>query len=158
MATGPRAAVGRSASWRRPGRRPQQPPATALPAPISLAATWDRSAAGVYGAVQGEETRDLAESLIEAPDVNLACVPENGRTLESCEEDPHLDGQVAVANIDAVQRQGIIAEVKHLAANNQESSRFTIDELIDDRTLHDPSRRCTCPTSRQSYGTPTPAP
>jgi beta-glucosidase len=120
-----------------PGDDPQQPPATALPAPIALAATWDRAAAGGYGAIQGIETRDEAESLIEAPDVNIARVPENGRTFEGYGEDPYLAGQMAVADIQGIQRQGVIAEVKHYLANNQESARFSINEVIDDRTMHE---------------------
>jgi beta-glucosidase len=120
-----------------PGDNPQQPPATALPAPISLAASFDPSLAGRYGVIQGSETRDLAESLIEAPDVNIARVPENGRTFEGYGEDPYLSGQVSVADIDGIQGQGIIAEVKHYDANNQETNRFTVNEVIGDRTLHE---------------------
>src|SRR5689334_3603259 len=63
-----------------PGDARQQIPATALPAPISLAASFDRPLAYRYGAITGQETRDLAESLLEGPDENIARVPENGRT------------------------------------------------------------------------------
>jgi beta-glucosidase len=120
-----------------PGDDPQQPPATALPAPISLAATFDRSIALRYGEITGQETRDLAESLLEGPDVNLARVPVNGRTFEGYGEDPFLIGEIGVGNIEGIQREGIIAEVKHYAANNQENNRFNVNEVIDDRTLHE---------------------
>lgn len=115
----------------------QQKPATALPAPIALAATFDTGLAGRYGDVQGAETRDLAHSLLEAPDINLTRVPQNGRTFETYGEDPYLAGRVAVADIRGVQRHGIIAEVKHYTANNQETNRFTIDERIAERTLQE---------------------
>jgi beta-glucosidase len=120
-----------------PSDDPQQKPATALPAPISLAATFDPGLAGAYGDVQGAETRDLAHGLLEAPDINLTRVPQNGRTFETYGEDPHLAGRISVANIRGVQRNGIIAEVKHYAANNQETDRFTVNELIDERTLQE---------------------
>src|SRR5207237_4806806 len=42
-------------------------PATALPAPIALASTWDRDLAMAYGAVAGSECRDLGYSLLHAP-------------------------------------------------------------------------------------------
>jgi beta-glucosidase len=115
----------------------QQQPATALPAPISLAAAFDRALAGTYGDVQGAETRDLAHSLLEAPDINLTRVPQNGRTFETYGEDPYLAGQLSAADIRGVQRHGIIAEVKHFAANNQETNRFAVNEVIDERTLQE---------------------
>jgi len=114
-----------------------QKPATALPAPISLAASFDPDLAYQYGDLTGAETRDLAHSLLEGPDINIARVPMNGRTFEGYGEDPYLAGQLAAANIQGIQHNGIIAEVKHYAANNQEANRFTIDEQIADRTLHE---------------------
>jgi beta-glucosidase len=120
-----------------PGDNPQQQPATALPAPISLAASFDTSLARQYGAITGSEARDLGATLVEGPDVNIARVPENGRTFEGYGEDPYLASQIGVGNIDGIQNQGIIAEVKHFAANNQETGRMSVNEVIDDRTLHE---------------------
>jgi beta-glucosidase len=120
-----------------PGDDPTQQPATALPAPISLAATFDAGAARRYGDLTGAESADLANSLLEGPDINMARVPTNGRTFEGYGEDPYLAAQLAVANIRGIQARGIIAEVKHYAANNQETNRFAVNELIDDRTLHE---------------------
>jgi beta-glucosidase len=120
-----------------PGDDPQQPPATALPAPISLAASFDPTLAARYGDVTGAETRDLAHNLLEGPDINIARVPMNGRTFEGYGEDPYLAGRLAAANIRGIQRNGVIAEVKHYAANNQETNRFTVNEVVADRTLHE---------------------
>jgi beta-glucosidase len=114
-----------------------QYPATALPAPIGAAAAWDPSTAARYGVVEGRETLDLGRNLLEGPDVNIARVPLNGRTFEAYGEDPYLAGQTAVGDIRGIQAQGAIAEVKHFAANNQETNRSTIDEHIDARTLHE---------------------
>lgn len=111
--------------------------ATALPAPIALAATFDTGLAGTYGDVEGAETRDLAHNVLEAPSINLARVPQGGRTFENYGEDPYLAGQLSVANIRAIQRHGVIAEVKHYAANNQETNRTSVDERIDERTLQE---------------------
>lgn len=120
-----------------PGDDPSQPAATALPAPISLAASFDPSIARQYGAVTGIETGDLAHNLLEGPDVNIARVPVNGRTFEGYGEDPYLASQIGVPNIEGIQSKGIIAEVKHYAANNQETNRFSVNEIINDRTLHE---------------------
>jgi len=111
--------------------------ATALPAPISLAASFDTSLARQYGVITGSEAADLGNSLVEGPDVNIARVPENGREYEGYGEDPYLSGQIGDADIEGIQSQGVIAEVKHFDANNQETNRNTINEVISDRTLHE---------------------
>ncbi|HEV3220487.1 MAG TPA: glycoside hydrolase family 3 C-terminal domain-containing protein [Candidatus Acidoferrales bacterium] len=114
-----------------------QRPATALPAPIALAATWDLQLAHRYGEVAGSESRMLGNDLLEAPTINIARVPQNGRTFEGYGEDPFLAGQISVQVIQGIQSQGIIANVKHFAANNQETDRFVVNELIDERTLRE---------------------
>jgi beta-glucosidase len=116
---------------------PVQRPATALPAPISLAATWNPAAAERYGAVQGSEALDQARNDVEGPDINIARVPLNGRTFEAYGEDPYLAGQIAAGNVTGIQSQGAIATPKHYAANNQEINRDTINEVIDERTLQE---------------------
>ena len=112
-------------------------PATALPAPIALAATWDTSLANSYGIVVGLEAFDLANGFMEGPDINITRTLQNGRTFESYGEDPYLAGQISVADIEGIQTQGMIAEAKHFAANNQETNRMTINEIIDERTLRE---------------------
>ena len=114
-----------------------QGPATAMPAPISLAATWDVNLAKQYGSVVGAESKAWANGLLEGLDINIARVPQNGRTFEAFGEDPYLVGQMAVANLTGVQSQGIITESKHFAANNQETNRTTVNEIIDERTLRE---------------------
>ncbi len=116
---------------------PTQFPATALPAPIGLAATWDPRQARRYGVVEGTETQQQGRNLLEGPDVDLARVPVNGRTFEAYGEDPFLTGLMAANDVRGIQSQGTIATVKHYAANNQETNRSTINELIDERTLHE---------------------
>jgi beta-glucosidase len=111
--------------------------ATALPAPIALAATWDTEAARTYGEICGHEAADLGNVLLESPDVNIARTPHGGRTFEGYGEDPYLDGQIAVANIQGIQSCGVIANVKHYAANNQEQDRLKINEIIGERTLRE---------------------
>ncbi len=111
--------------------------ATALPSPMSLACTWDVDAARQYGVIEGSESIDFGNTLLEAPDINIARVPQNGRTFEAYGEDPYLVGRMAVANIWGIQSQGIIANVKHYAGNNQEEERLSVNDDIDERTLHE---------------------
>jgi beta-glucosidase len=112
-------------------------PATALPAPIALAATFDVKQAYAYGRVCGQEALDYSCNMIEAPSVNIVREPEGGRAFEGYGEDPFLAGLIAVADIKGVQDQGINGEVKHFAGNNQETNRLTNDSVIDERTLRE---------------------
>ncbi|HEY7486754.1 MAG TPA: glycoside hydrolase family 3 C-terminal domain-containing protein [Streptosporangiaceae bacterium] len=115
---------------------PVQAQSTALPAPLGLAASFDPGVARAYGAVEGRETRDTGRNLMEGPDINIARIPLNGRTFEAYGEDPYLAGQISAGNIQGIQSQGVIANAKHYLANNQEIDRDTVNELIDERTLH----------------------
>ena len=118
------------------GDTPQKP-ATALPSPISLAASWDVPLAKQYGVLIGREARDLDEELMESPDINIARVAQNGRTFEAFGEDPHLVARMSVAEIQGIQSEGIIANVKHFAVNNQEVDRMKVSAKVDERTLHE---------------------
>jgi len=120
-----------------PGGAGAQPKATALPAPIALAATWDPELSRQYGAVVGKESLLVGNGLVEAPTINIARNPQNGRTFEGFGEDPYLSAQLSVANIQGIQSEHIIANVKHYAANSQETDRFVIDETIDERALRE---------------------
>ena len=111
--------------------------ATALPAPIALAATWDVEAARRHGDVAGGEAALLGNLLLESPDINIARTPHNGRTFEGFGEDPFLAGRLAVAYVQAIQSHPVIANVKHYAGNNQEANRMTINDVIDERVLRE---------------------
>jgi beta-glucosidase len=112
-------------------------PATALPAALALAASWDTNLAAEFGTIAGEEVVAHGDDLIEGPGVNITRVPFNGRNFEYFGEDPFLSARLGVAEIRAIQAQGVIAEVKHFAANSQEDHRKSINEFIDERTLHE---------------------
>jgi beta-glucosidase len=121
-----------------PGPEPlNNVPATALPSPLLLASTWDPTMAEKYGNVQGAEMLAIGRNLLEAPDVDLARVPINGRTFEAYGEDPWLVSRIGVANIQAIQSHDIIAMVKHYTVNNQEADRNSIDVQVSERTLRE---------------------
>jgi len=120
-----------------PGGAGPQKRATALPAPIALAATWDLKLAKEYGVLAAEETRAIGSNLLESPDINIARVPQGGRVFESYGEDPWLVSRLTVANIEGIQSTGMIANVKHFLANNQETNRGSINELVDERSLRE---------------------
>ena len=120
-----------------PGGAGSQQPATAWPAPIALAASWDTELARACGRLAAEEARSLGSNLLESPDINIARVPQGGRVFEGYGEDPYLVSSLAVANIEGIQGTGMIANVKHYVANNQETDRGSINEIIGERTLRE---------------------
>ena len=120
-----------------PGDTKPAQPATALPAALALAASWDTNLAREFGEIAGKEVVDHGDDLIEGPGLNITRVPRNGRNFEYFGEDPFLSGQMGVAEVEAIQQQGVIAEIKHFDANSQETDRKGINEIIDERTLRE---------------------
>ncbi|TVT18915.1 beta-glucosidase [Amycolatopsis acidiphila] len=111
--------------------------ATALPAPVALAATFDPDTARQYGQVVGEEGRALGQDVLLAPMTNLVRVPQAGRNFETLGEDPLLAGDLFAAEVRGIQETGVIATVKHYAANNFENGRQTVSADLDERTLRE---------------------
>jgi beta-glucosidase len=111
--------------------------ATALPASICLAATWNPELAQQAGQVIGQEARKRGKDIMLGPGVNILRTPLCGRNFEYYGEDPFLAGRMAVGYIKGVQSQGVASCVKHFAANNQETDRGTINVEMDERTLRE---------------------
>ena len=116
---------------------PRQGKATGMPASIALAATWDIDLAERYGAVVGNEVKLKGNDVVHAPTVNIMRTPLGGRTFEGYGEDPWLTSRIGVGWIDGAQSEGVVGNVKHYAANNQEPDRFVTNAIVDQRTLRE---------------------
>jgi beta-glucosidase len=110
---------------------------TAFPSGIGVAATWDPATAQAVGQALGQEVRAIGRDMILGPTVNIQRVPLWGRNFEGYGEDPYLAARIGVGYIKGVQGEGVIATVKHFAANNEEFERHRVDEAIDERTLQE---------------------
>ncbi len=110
---------------------------TAYPATIGLAASWDGDLAREFGAALGSDARARGVSIMLGPAVNIVRVPQNGRNFEYLSEDPYLAGSVAAQIVTGIQSQGVVATVKHFAANNQETDRGTVDARVGERALRE---------------------
>src|SRR6266516_5038559 len=82
--------------------------ATALPAPIGLAATWDLMAAKQYGDLLGHEAWATGHNVVLGPGLDIARIPVFGRLFEALGEDPRLTGQMAAGYIRGVQSHPIV--------------------------------------------------
>jgi beta-glucosidase len=112
---------------------------TQLPAPVDLAATWDEGLASCYGKVIGTEQRGKGVEEDYGPTINIVRVPQWGRAFEALGEDPYLDGNTAAAEVNGIQSQGVMAEVKHFAVYNQETNRNTPqdDAIVSERAIQE---------------------
>jgi beta-glucosidase len=113
---------------------------TQLPAPVALAASWDPGLAREYGAVVGAEQRGKGANVDLGPTVNIVRDPRWGRAFETYGEDPLLQGAIGDGYIEGVQSQGVIAQVKHLAAYAEETGRDggpTSDAIVSERALQE---------------------
>lgn len=112
-------------------------PTTAYAAGIGLAATWDPEMARKTGEALGNDARARGVHFLLGPGVNIYRAPMNGRNMEYFGEDPYLAARTAVGYIDGLQSKGVVATVKHYAANNSEYDRHNIDTIVDERTLRE---------------------
>jgi beta-glucosidase len=112
-------------------------PATALPAGLSLAASFDRRLAGAYGGVLGAEARARGVQVLYGPAVNIVRHPFGGRNFEYLGEDPYLSAELTVPYVRAVQRHRVAAQVKHFALNEQENGRHTSSSNAAERTIRE---------------------
>lgn len=123
--------------------------ATAMPAGVALSASFDPFDAYLYGTVVGRDAKDLGYDGIYGPTVNIMRTPLGGRTYEAYGEDPYLTAATAVSWINGAQSQGVMADVKHFVANDQEGyagvplltgtigGRLYANSVVDQRTLHE---------------------
>ena len=118
-------------------RSPEGRPATVFPVGVALAATWNPDLVRRVGAAIGQEARAHGADVLLAPTVNIVRTPRWGRNFETYSEDPFLTSRIAIGYVRGVQGEGVGVSVKHFAANNQETNRFFVDSVVDERTMRE---------------------
>ena len=112
-------------------------PSIALPSPTALAAGWDPELARRAGVLLAQEARRKGVHVLLAPTVNLHRSPLGGRHFEAYSEDPHLTGWIGAGYVNGVQSGGVGTTVKHFVANDAETDRFTVNNLVGERALRE---------------------
>ncbi|MDN4525808.1 beta-glucosidase H [Fictibacillus fluitans] len=115
----------------------QDKKSTALPAPIALASTWDKTTAKAYGDLIGNEAFNTTHNVSLGPGLDIARVPWGERNFESLGEDPLLQSQMGVPFVQGIQSYPVLATAKHWLLNNQETKRFTIDSIASERAIQE---------------------
>ncbi len=123
----------------RGGIKATEGPATAFPAGVTMAATWDPALIGRVGQAIAEETRNKGpgSQVLLGPAVNIHRSPLGGRNGEYLSEDPFLNARLAVGYIQGMQGTGVSACVKHFVCNNHEYDRFNMNVQVGERALRE---------------------
>ena len=110
---------------------------TCFPCGTLVACSWDERLQFEMGAAMGYEGVSTGVDILLAPSLNLHRNPRCGRNFEYLSEDPLIAGKTAAALVRGVQSQGMLATVKHFAANNCELHRKENDSVIGERALRE---------------------
>ena len=136
----------------------RQGAATAMPAPIAVAASFDPATARLDGATLADEAKRKGNDVFYGPTLTIVRTPLAGRTFQEMGEDPLLASATGVAFIRGMQAAGVIANANIFVANNQEGagpdanesrpgqmigpaptegSRFNVSAIVSDRALRE---------------------
>lgn len=109
-----------------------------LPCGMMMGATFNPDVVNQTGHALGREARAYGVSmLLGTPNINIHRDPLGGRLFEGFSEDPCLVAKLAPEYVKGVQAEGVAANIKHFAANNQEKNRQGINETISERALQE---------------------
>ncbi len=92
--------------------------ATAYPGRIGLAASFGRDNFTTFGEAVGDEGRALDVDLLYGPQVDMARMPTWARNMTTDGEDPYLASELTGKEINGIQSQGLLSQVKHFTLYN----------------------------------------
>ncbi|KAI0015001.1 glycoside hydrolase family 3 protein [Xylariomycetidae sp. FL0641] len=117
---------------------------SSFPSGIHVGASWDANLTYERGLYMGKEFKTKGVNVLLGPNAGpLGRTPLGGRNWEGFSVDPYLSGRLNAESIVGIQDAGVIANIKHLIGNEQETYRrpyFGVEAVsanIDDKTLHE---------------------
>lgn len=112
--------------------------ATAIPIGTAIAQTWNLDFAKMCGDIVGTEMEMFGVHLWLAPALNIHRSILCGRNFEYYSEDPLISGLFAAAITKGVQAHpGCGVTIKHYAANNQETNRYSNNSGVSERAMRE---------------------
>lgn len=108
-----------------------------MPCGTALACTWDTELIESLFDEMGKEMVEKGSDVLLAPGMNIHRNPLCGRNFEYYSEDPVLSGEMAVATVLGIQKNGVSACPKHFACNNQEYNRNYNNSVVSQRALRE---------------------
>lgn len=120
------------------GQQQEAPhPGAAYPSGIAYGATWDPELVKKSSAVLADEMMSRGIDIVLGPDINIQRDPRAGRLAECISEDPFLTGKIGAAQVEGIEGEGLLTDVKHFAANSQETDRLGVEEHISECALRE---------------------
>ncbi|KAK7968705.1 glycoside hydrolase superfamily [Apiospora saccharicola] len=117
---------------------------SSFPSAIHAGASWDKNLTHQRALYMGKEFKAKGVNVLLGPNAGpLGRSPLGGRNWEGFSVDPYLSGQLNAETIVGHQEAGVIANLKHLIGNEQETNRRpyfgaqAVSSNIDDKTLHE---------------------
>ncbi|KAM3516726.1 hypothetical protein NHJ13051_009640 [Beauveria bassiana] len=111
---------------------------------LHVGASWDKHLTYQRGLWMGREFRAKGVNIALGPNAGpLGRTPLGGRNWEGFSVDPYLSGQLVAETVKGIQDAGVMSNLKHWIANEQETYRrpyFGVESYsanIDDKTLHE---------------------
>jgi beta-glucosidase len=111
--------------------------ATAFPAAIGLAATWDTACMNHVATAIAHECKNRGIRQVLSPVVNIASDVRWGRVEETYGEDPYLTAAMAVAFVTAFEKMGVVTTPKHFLANSGDGGRDSYPIDYNERLLEE---------------------
>ena len=111
--------------------------ATAFPASIGLAATWDIAFMNRVATAIAHETKSRGIRQILSPVVNIASDVRWGRVEETYGEDPFLSAEMGVAFVTPFEKMGVVTTPKHFLANSGDGGRDSYPIDYNERLLEE---------------------
>lgn len=112
-------------------------PNIGMPSGVTISSSFNKELSEAVGRVIGEEAKELHMPLILAPALNIHRNPLNGRQPEYFSEDPYQAGMMAGFYAKGLERAGVASCMKHLMANNCETSRKRNQSILTERALRE---------------------
>src|SRR5262245_55057363 len=104
---------------------------TALPAGMAMGSSWNVPAARRVGAMLAAEAKQRGFNIHLGGGITLVREVLCGRNFEYVSEDPLLSGLLGGEAVAGTQAAGVMATLKHVSMNNQETNKFRLDARID---------------------------
>lgn len=109
---------------------------------VTMSSTWNLDLLAERGDFFAEDALYAGYSMIYGPGADWHRTPYSGRNSEYYSEDANMSYLCGAAQVKAMQEGGVIAAIKHFAANDQETNRHGVATFMNEQGFRQGSLRC----------------